>query len=211
MKRVNVWAPWVALFGVLVGAGVASGLRPVPAAVPAAAPATIGVVRLTALITGLTESKERAASLEARRLAVLADLRSMESELQGMQEQISSGALRGEQLLNLMQEYSERQAIGQARLQAVQTRLDIARGDHMREMYDKVRAAVAEFAAANGYDLIIVDDRSFPMPRPQSSTEVQQEAIQARRVMYAREGMDVTEQVLTLMNNRYAAGGGGRP
>ncbi len=199
----------MAAVGVVAGAGAASAWRSAPA--PMAIPATIGVVRLGVLMDGLTEAKDKGAALEARRQSVVADLQVLEQEIKALQAQIEAGGLAGEQLFNTAQELSEKQAFGNARLEAAQTRLDIARGDMMRELYQKVTAAVQMFAENNGYDLVLVDDRSFPMARPQSTTQAQQEAIQRKRVLYARESLDVTDQVLTLMNNQYAAGGGGRP
>lgn len=208
MKNTPRWVPWLAVAGILAGAGAASAWRSAPA--PMAAPASIGVVRLGALMDGLKEAQDKGAMLEARRLSVVADLKALEQQIQTLQETISAGTLQGEQLFNTAQEISEKQAFGQARASAAETRLDIARGDMMRELYTKVTVAVAQFAQNNGYDLILVDDRSFPLARPQSNTAAQQEAIRGKRVLYARESLDVTDQLLTLMNNEYANGGGAR-
>jgi Skp family chaperone for outer membrane proteins len=168
-----------------------------------AAPASIGVIRLGALMDGLTEARQKGEALEARRSAVVADLKQLEAEIQALQAQIASGTLQGEALFNTAQDMSEKQAFGQARMQAAQTRLDIARGDMMRELYEKVVAACDTFAQNNGYDMILVDDRTFPLAEMQSSTAEHQTAIRARRVLFARSNLDVTEQVLTQMNNAY--------
>jgi Skp family chaperone for outer membrane proteins len=193
--------PWIAVAGILGGAGVASAWRSAPA--PMAAPASIGVIRLGALMDGLTEARQKGEALEARRSAVVADLKQLEAEIQALQAQIASGTLQGEALFNTAQDMSEKQAFGQARMQAAQTRLDIARGDMMRELYEKVVAACDTFAQNNGYDMILVDDRTFPLAEMQSSTAEHQTAIRARRVLFARSNLDVTEQVLTQMNNAY--------
>lgn len=208
MKQTPRWVPWMAVFGVIAGAGAASAWRASPA--PLAAPATIGTIRLGALMDGLQEAKDKGAALEGRRLSVVADLRVLEEEVKALQAQIEAGGLTGEALFNTAQELSEKQAFGQARLEAAQTRLDIARGDMMREMYEKVTLAASQYAENNGYDLILVDDRSFPLARPQSTTATQQEAIRNKRILFARASLDVTDQVLTQMNNQYQSGGGGR-
>lgn len=208
MSQTSRWMPWVAAAGIVAGAGVASAWRQAPA--PMAAPAAVGVIRLGTLMDGLTEAKDKQAALEARRLTVVADLRALEQEIQSLQGQISSGTLQGEALFNTAQDMTEKQAFAQARVQAAQSRLDIARGASMRELYEKVVAATDQFAQANGFDLILIDDRSFPLADMQSSTAEHQAAIRSRRVLYARESLDVTDQVLTLMNNQYAAGGGNR-
>jgi Skp family chaperone for outer membrane proteins len=207
MKNLPRWMPWIAAAGVLAGAGVAGAWRSAPA--PLAAPASVGVIRLGSLMDGLTEAKEKGAALEARRQTVVAGLRELEAEIQALQAQIASDTLQGEALFNAAQDMSEKQAFGQARMQAAQTRLDIARGDMMRELYEKVVAACGQFAENNGYDMILVDDRSFPLAEMTSSTAEHQAAIRARRVLYARASMDVTDQVLTLMNNAYAQNAAG--
>ncbi len=209
MKQTPRWVPWMAVVGVIAGAGAASAWRASPA--PMAVPANVGMIRLGSLMDGLQEAKDKGTSLEGRRLSVVEDLRVLEEEIKTLQARIEAESLTGEALFNVAQELSEKQAFGQARLEAAQTRLDIARGDMMREMYEKVTVACGQFADNNGYDLIMVDDRSFPLARPQSTTAAQQEAIRGKRVLFARQSLDVTDQVLTLMNNQYAAGGGGRP
>lgn len=206
MKTSRGWMPWVAAAGILAGATVAGAWRSAPSA-PMAAPASIGVVRLGALLDGLTETKERSAGLETRRLAVVADLTRLEDEIKAIQAQITAGTLQGEDLFNAAQDMSEKQALGQARVQAAQTRLDIARGAMMREMYEKILVAAEQFAQSNGFDMIVVDDRSFPLADMQSSTNDHIAKIQARRVLYAREHLDVTDQLMVLMNNQWAARG----
>lgn len=209
MKQVQRWVPVVAAAGILVGAGIAGAWRSAPV-VPMAAPTTIGVVRLGSLMDGLQEAKDKSASLEARRADWAAQIKLLETEIQTLQAQLEANTLQGSARFEALQDIGEKQVLAEARTRGYEARLDIARGDMMREIYEKVVAASEQFARTGGYDMIVVDDRSFGLAAlGRSTTQQHLESIQRRRVLFAGESLDVTDQLLTQMNNSYRASGAG--
>ena len=70
--------------------------------------------------------------------------------------------------------------------------------------YQKVRREVAAYAQANGIDLVIFNDSVLPF-EAQSKPEVDQQ-IAARRVIYAADHMNITDEIIVLMNNKHHAG-----
>lgn len=209
MKSMPRWAPWLAVAGMVLGASVAGAWRPAEA--PMAAPATIGVLRLNAVLDRLEQYRDMRASLEAMAAPIKAGLDTQREEIRTMQEVVNSGTLTGDRLFDARQDLLERQQLLEMRTEIANARFDALNGDMLRTLYQAVTAATTQFAQNNGYDLVFIDDRGIALAPPRSPTEVQAEVIGRKRVLFARESLDVTDQVLTLMNNQYASGGAGRP
>lgn len=77
-------------------------------------------------------------------------------------------------------------------------KLDVVRAQARREIFKKIAAAAAEFAAANGIDLILTDDSGIDI---QEGTDVQiVQQMLLRRVVFADPMLDVTEPVIEWIN-----------
>jgi Skp family chaperone for outer membrane proteins len=93
-----------------------------------------------------------------------------------------------------------------ARGEGLQKLLDIAEGDNMKIMFTKVVDAVNRLGKERGYDLILWDDRPIgPNPNPATGAQVWNQ-IRDRRILFASDRVDITNDVLTMMNNEYKAG-----
>jgi len=65
-------------------------------------------------------------------------------------------------------------------------------------------AGVDAFAKQEGFDIVMLDDRAMQLPSQASMRDFNQ-IIVNKRVLFAREGLDVTDRLVTVMNNDYAA------
>jgi Skp family chaperone for outer membrane proteins len=83
------------------------------------------------------------------------------------------------------------------------TRLDA--GDVLRDMHAKVIAGIDVIAKREGIDIVIADDRALELPNPGTDEDVGR-AINSRRLLYATPTVDLTQRVLTQVNNDYNAG-----
>lgn len=88
--------------------------------------------------------------------------------------------------------------------------LDVEASLQMRGLYRTIRTAVANLAEAEGYDLVLVDDSSSEFalnPEAQVSRQLQvRQQIVGRRVIFGRDAIDVTEELIVRMNNAWEAG-----
>jgi Skp family chaperone for outer membrane proteins len=75
----------------------------------------------------------------------------------------------------------------------------------MLRIYNHIRSASAELADRDGYGLIIMDDSAIPIP--ESSRDVLGD-ISARRVLYASDTLDVTQELIDYMNSQWRAAHG---
>ena len=74
----------------------------------------------------------------------------------------------------------------------------------IRSIYEKIKDAASKMADERGLDLILVDDSVVPIP-PDSQDILSQ--ISSRRVLFARDQMDITNALIAEMNAAYRAGG----
>ncbi|MDG2424025.1 MAG: OmpH family outer membrane protein [Phycisphaerales bacterium] len=74
----------------------------------------------------------------------------------------------------------------------------------IRSIYEKIKDAANKMADERGLDLILVDDSVVPIP-PDSQDILSQ--ISSRRVLFARDQMDITNALIAEMNAAYRAGG----
>jgi Skp family chaperone for outer membrane proteins len=101
----------------------------------------------------------------------------------------------------------ELKATLEARGKAYQQMINLENGDILQELYLKVQTAAATLAQREGFDLILIDDRPIKLP-PNGTDREYNEVIQSKRIIYARDGLDITPALRTMMNNEFAAGTG---
>lgn len=84
------------------------------------------------------------------------------------------------------------------------SQIDIERSLMFRDLYKKIKEAVAVVAQENGYGLVLINDEARDIvvnPKAQVNREFQvRNQIEEKRIMYASEQIDITEQIVTHMN-----------
>ncbi|MCL4222051.1 MAG: OmpH family outer membrane protein [Phycisphaerales bacterium] len=92
-----------------------------------------------------------------------------------------------------------------ARFKLLEQVLSFERGTIMRELYVKIDSAVNRIADRDGYDLVLLDDTDFKLPNEASQDDMNR-AILSRSVLYRHNSIDITDQVVQLLNNEFKAG-----
>jgi Skp family chaperone for outer membrane proteins len=98
-------------------------------------------------------------------------------------------------------------------LEFAKQQIDVERALRFKSIYSEIRKEIRLFAGVQGYDLVLVDD-SDGEPDWDDSLKIAREVqvrqdILKRRVLYAAETVDITEQIIIRMNNAFNAKGGG--
>jgi Skp family chaperone for outer membrane proteins len=88
--------------------------------------------------------------------------------------------------------------------------LDIEKSLMLRDLDRSIRAAIEELALANGYDIVVMDDTGQELTvAPDSNMprelQVKQQMV-SRRVLYKNPAVDVTDALISRMNNAFNAG-----
>lgn len=204
-RQVSVWAG-VFLLGAAL-AGVAARSADADGAGRLAQGTRVGIVDLERLINGLRETEVRNRELEERAANWQKELNEVVTRLKDVENQLNNVLPRGDspERRAKARELFELQSQAETRRRFFQQMIEAERGEIIRVMYEKVQAAVAAVAQAGAYDIVLLDDRKIDIP---SLTRLEQvnTIIQNKKVIWATNALDLTDQVLTRMNNDYAAG-----
>ncbi len=87
-------------------------------------------------------------------------------------------------------------------------KMDLEKSRVLRQIYDSIKNSIAETAADNGHDLVLVDDSVVELPENATETEMMRQ-ISARRILHANQEIDITRLVITRMNGEFNARHGG--
>lgn len=195
-------------FAMLIGMEVRSIARPEAAATVApSAPSVIAVVDLEKLMNGLTELADLNKALNQRNEQRVAQLNDIKKQIDAVENDLKNNIADNDVKLRtekLAQKY-ELDATFEARRNAYRGLVDLENGDTIRELYLKSLRYVDAFSQKNGIDLVLFDDRGINFAKRSSVKEVN-ETIAEKRILYASSTLDITQAILTAMNNEYAAG-----
>lgn len=198
---------------VVGGIALVSGASSAPSGTSFAAPApnSVAVVDLARLMNGLDELRARNAQYEQSRKA-------LQDEINRLGERIAQVETELRDVIPATDTRTRSQRMGdrlilmaerESKARVYQQLIDLENGDVIRELYGKVIASIDAFAKREGYDLVMLDDRSIQLPERAPLNEFNAR-IESKRILYARDGMDITDRLMTLMNAEFRAGGQSR-
>jgi len=196
--------PTLALAALVAGlAALSLNAATAQAPVGSSQPLKVGIVDLGKLGDGLKEAADANDRLKAQHTAAQGRLDEVVNLLKQKQQDMENMRDKNSQAyLNLWSDAAELNVQARARKEALEKVFDQQKGIVTADMYVKMIDAIGELARQEGYDLIMVDDRGLTPPSDRGADAVGQ-VIQARKVLFASPRLDITQQVITFMNNRY--------
>jgi Skp family chaperone for outer membrane proteins len=172
---------------------------------PPAASTAVAVVNLPMILEGLEERTVRQnalnASAETRQAqldALTGRIKIVEADLGLLKE---GTAEHREKLIELR----ELQVSLDARFKLLNQVLSFERGAVLRDLYFKINEAVKRVAERDGYDVVLLNDEGFQIP-PEAGQDDMNRAVLSRSVLYTHGSVDVSAQVIQMMNNEFSAG-----
>lgn len=169
----------------------------------AAAPTAVAVVDLERLFSLLDEAHKRGRDLEDRYAATNEGLKKLSeevAELRSSLEKIPENEQNRSRREDIQIAMAEKETIRKTRLELVQQKVNLDRGDNLRAMYPRVIGAIGAIAEQDGWDLVIVDDTGVKIPEVRSTEQSVMSAIVSRRVLHRSSRVDITEQVAQRLN-----------
>ncbi|MCR9074404.1 MAG: OmpH family outer membrane protein [bacterium] len=169
---------------------------------PPAQPTAVATVDIVTIFDQLTELKDLEAKLEQRRTSSQADLEEVNTRLKTISADLEAMTRGTEDYKNKVKDAMELQAVLKARSEALNQILSIERGSMTRDLYNKVSDAISRISEREGYDVVLFDDSTFIVPENAAYQDVYR-AIVTRSLMYRHDSVDITGQVVSLMNSEY--------
>jgi Skp family chaperone for outer membrane proteins len=198
----------------LLAAGLAGGLTLRSVATPAAPAAPIqprvAVVNLE-LMNNLTEFADRGKEVQSHLDTYQKEIQDMADRIKAIDNELEvtipktdlkrRGEKAGERLKLAEQLQTSRKIYQQI--------INLEQGDVVRELYGKLVVTVKALAEKEGYDLVLLDDSGLRIPERATAEEFGG-LLRQRAVLYRADALDISDHILTRMNNEYATKGGSR-
>jgi len=202
MKR-SPFRPGVILFaaGLLLTSALLVGVQAVAVhALPLLSPTVVGTVDLEATFNGLEEWSQVQVSLSQRADQMQDEITRRQDELESLEADLEDYPQGSAKFKEAMKRYQMAAIELQGYVQFQQRKHQRFNDETIFDLYDKIKLAARALADEHGYDIILVNDSVVEIPENSENILAQ---ISSRRVLFARQQMDVTDQLIESMNSTY--------
>ncbi len=176
------------------------------AARPPATPTAVATIDIVAVFEKLNERTVLEAQLEERRKAREAQLDEVRRRIRELQSNIENIHAPGSNdSKEAIREFMEQRAVAEARANALSQIMSIDRGSIRRQLFEKIQTTIAKIAERDGIDVVFLDDSGFDLPELNASDADVSRAIVTKGILYSHRAVDITDRVITMMNNEYTA------
>ena len=181
-------------------------------ATPAAAqdrPIKVAVANVPKIFNDLQETKDLDARLQQERAKLAAEEKSMVDAINALKAEGGNFRPDAPQFDDWRDRYINAQANYKAWLESKKAGVDWRRKRQTRQLYDKIYAAVSEYAARNGIDLVLADHQPTMSDKELEQVPADQlgAILNQRRVIYASKAADISDPIIALLDGQYKAGG----
>lgn len=202
-SRLNTFLPIMLILAAAIAwhAGANSAVQR-----PPAQPTAVATIDIVEIFERLNERTHLEAQLETRRKAREAQLAEVKARVDSIQNNIETVHPRGSDASKeAIREFMEQRAVLEARAAALTQIMSIDRGNIRRQLFEKVIVSVKKIAERDNIDIVILDDSGFSLPDNNVTDNDIYRAIVTKSVLYAHPTVDLTDRVITLMNNEFTA------
>lgn len=206
INRASWRTPWFAVSVLALGFASYSAVRAGTPVVVQAAPTAIGIVDLERLIGGLNEVADQNTENGKRAKVLQAQIDDLKKKADAAQAELDVAAKNDPKRLEKRFAVEELMLRLEAARKGFSAVMSIEKGIYGQQLYGRILAGTDALAKSQGLDLILLDDRTLTFPVDQDLPEQSvNQIIQSKRVLFAGPSVDVTSQLVTLMNNQYGA------
>jgi Skp family chaperone for outer membrane proteins len=195
----NVQISLIVIAALLIGGILLSGSIAQTTA-PASGPAHVAVCDIVAVFNDYQRAKDLTNEFNQRREALKVENEKRVKQIESIQQELDS-------LDPSSKEYNDRQNEVQRltieRKAWMEFQENLAMRDHHRltkQMYEEITAKVGKVSKDMGYEIVLFRERGAIQS---DNTQDLLRQIASRKVLYADESVDITDSVLTRMNEDY--------
>ncbi|MBX3373959.1 MAG: OmpH family outer membrane protein [Phycisphaeraceae bacterium] len=183
--------------------GYALAMQSGRASAPPASPTAVGVVDLNRLFTNIAAFEKAKQDLAALRTELESKINAKKAELEGLQGDISVLPAGSAALIRAENELMQKSFDLRAEVEFSGRKEMEAEAQAIRRIFRLIRQESAAFAQARGFELILFDDSREDVFDVASLGDLMRD-IGLRRVLYAVDRIDVTDELIARLNARAA-------
>jgi Skp family chaperone for outer membrane proteins len=202
MKAMHRRINWPAMFLLVLLAGLMAYQTQAHRASSSAPPTAVATVNIERLFQNLDERSAADTRLKALAEELDAETQRRQEEIKRLSDELEIYAPGSKQHQELNEQIALKGYQLQAHLDFAARKLDNEKAKFFRGLYARIKQAVAATASENGYDVVFVDDSVVELPRDATEQEMKRQ-ISARRMLYATNQIDITEQLVERMNREF--------
>lgn len=199
----------VAIVGLAALAGV-WGLASVRAETAAqkAPSAAVAVIDIGKVLEQLDEKRSRLAELEEFGRAMEARMERINAEKDVIVADLEVLPRGTPQYLEKQDQAIRKEMELQGEQEFAKFRFNERKQQTKLELFNKIVSSAGIYAQREGYDIVLNDDRDMVVPQDQvgqMTDQAFQAFVMSRRVIFATDAVDITDEVAQMMNNNYKA------
>ena len=175
-------------------------------------PSVVVTVNLQAVMDKLDQRANAEASLQkivgdmkAEDDKRTGEIKPLQEQLKGLENQPDTQEKR-----DLQEKFAMAMLDYQAWTRVIKSKIDIEKSLLLQNLYQTIKAEVKNMSSAEGYDIVLVDDSQGELtldPDSRIARESQlRQQVAARRMLYANPDVDITNDLITRMNNAFKSG-----
>jgi outer membrane protein len=174
---------------------LALGFASLAGAQAAAPPTKVGIIQIQGAILGTKDGQKALNNLQAKFAPRKTELEKQQNDIAALQEQMRKGSntMSDEAKQKLARDIDQKTKTLQRATEDAQAELDQEQNRLMQELGGKIMAVISKYAQDNGYAVIL--DVSSPQTP----------------VLYAANGIDITQDVVKLYDQNAPTAGGAAP
>jgi len=165
---------------------------------------TIATITIAEVINGLEEIQQRQNELKSFITERDTKIQKINREFETTKSEFDL-LPNGAEKRNLAEQLERLRVQRELETQLAGVLVDRRRGEIFAELYEKIDASVRELAQSRGYTFVLTNDEEAGVPASPTEQQARQ-AIYGRRVMYADEAVDITDELVEKMNNQWRVG-----
>jgi Skp family chaperone for outer membrane proteins len=194
-----------------VGLGIAFMAVAQPGA-KQAPPTAVAAVDVNKVLEDSAEAKAVIARLDSVTAERQKKLVEIENAMKSLQTKLEAAPKGSPDRQKWVGELIELEAQGKVRKEVLTRISDLEAGPELWSLYVKITDAAKQIAAQQGYDIVIADDSFMPQipeGKQLTASDVRRTTTD-RQLLYVGPRADITQQVITLLNNQFNAKAGNR-
>jgi Skp family chaperone for outer membrane proteins len=200
------WAGGIALVGAVGLTTLRSSAAGEHAYAPQAAP-IVATIELQRLLNGTDELQARNKGMEERFKPLYDKGKELGSRLTALRKELDETPKdQVEKLRQIKLQGMELEGSLNALEKYLSESVNDEVGDSLREVHAKALVAIEQYAQQANIDLVLQDDSAMDVPA-NKGRDITNEAIIRRHVLYRKPALDITDDVLRMLNNQFKASG----
>jgi Skp family chaperone for outer membrane proteins len=166
-------------------------------------PSVIATVNIEQLFNGLAERAAEDARIVQLAEKLQGEDKARNDEIELTKQDLDLYREGSDEYTQTQQKIMELTIRRRSHLDYANARVDRERSRMLAGLYNQIKKVLDDLSDEFGYDIVFVDDSVVELPTNVPETEMMRQ-ISARRMLYTNPAIDITEDVVARMNQRFA-------